>query len=215
MPSGQSASLYFQNDPTQPGYNPNEEHAVLLGGVAYALRDNLNITNADNTYSSAPYVLLDYTAADGRPSMSVFHVRREAPEQGLLFDYIVEAGSQLRAPMPLPLLPAPLAGVGATATNYNQEPPATSGDLPVGWNDGMTNGPYANYRGFTFQDRKNVFWVYRGLHAGLPPLQAGAYDATNDVFESATSGHGCPGRALCGVHPCFPEHGFAHVDEPQ
>ena len=51
-----NGDIYVQNDPTQPGYNPNEEHAMMLGGQAYALRDDLNITNA-NGYSSAPYVL--------------------------------------------------------------------------------------------------------------------------------------------------------------
>jgi len=176
-----AGSIYVQNDPTQPGYNPNEEHALMLGGQAYALRDDLNITNASG-YSSAPYVLLNYTAADGRPAMTAFHVRREAPEQGILFDYITQAGTFLQAPMPLPLLPPPLVGSGPLATNYNQEPPATSGDLPVGWNASFTNGPYANYRGFTFQDRKHDFWVYRGLHAGLPPLEAGAYHTNNNTF---------------------------------
>ena len=178
-----AGSIYVQNDPTQPGYNPNEEHALMLGGQAYALRDDLNHTNA-NGYSSAPYVLLNYTAADGRPAMTVFHVRREAPEEGILFDYITQAGTFLQAPMPLPLLAPPLAGSGPTATNYDQEPPATSGDLPVGWNDSMANGPYANYPGFTFQDRNHNFWVYRGLHAGLPPLQAGAYNTNNNTFGS-------------------------------
>jgi hypothetical protein len=176
-----SGSIYVQNDRTQPGYNPNEEHALMLGGQVYALRDDLNVTNASG-YSSAPYVLLNYTAADGRPAMSVFHVRREAPEEGILFDYITQAGAFLQAPMPLPLMASPMVGSGPTATNYNQEPPGTSGDLPVGWNNSMTNGPYANYRGFTFQDRNHDFWVYRGLHAGLPPLQAGAYNATNNTF---------------------------------
>ena len=176
-----AGSIYVQNDPTQPGYNPNEEHALMLGGQAYALRDDLNLTNAAN-YSSAPYVLLNYTADDGRPAMTAFHVRREAPEQGILFDYITQAGTFLQAPMPLPLLAPPLAGSGPLAANYNQAPPATAGDLPVGWTDRLTNGPYANYRAFTFQDRNHKFWVYRGLHAGLPPLAAGAYDTNNNTF---------------------------------
>ena len=47
------ASIYYQNDPTLPGYNPNEEHALMLGGQAYALRDDLNITNTSG-YPHAP-----------------------------------------------------------------------------------------------------------------------------------------------------------------
>ena len=174
-------AIYYQNDPTQPGYNPNEEHALMLGGQAYALRDDLNITNAGG-YTSHPYVLISYLDTDNRPSMTAFKVRREKPEAGILFDYIVEAGTLLQAPMPLPLLPPPVAGSGPSATNYDHEPPGTSGDLPVGWNNSYTNTPFAHYATFTFEDRKHEFWVYRGLHAGLPALQAGRYSPTNSTF---------------------------------
>lgn len=176
-----AGDIYFQNNPTKPGYNPNEEHALMLGGQAYALRDDLNITNV-NGYSSAPYVLIEYMDTDGRPSMSAFQVRREAPEAGILFDYIVEAGTLLQEPMPLPLLPLPVVGSGASAINYNTEPPANSGDLPVGWNAADSTGPYSYYRGFTYQDRNHDYWVYRGQHAGLPPLQVGQYNANNNTF---------------------------------
>ena len=50
-------SIYVQNDSSKPGYNPNEEHALMLAGQAYALRDDLNITSGSE-YSSHPYVLL-------------------------------------------------------------------------------------------------------------------------------------------------------------
>jgi hypothetical protein len=177
-----NGSIYRQNDPTLPGYNPNEEHALMLGGQVYALRDDLNITNGPN-YSSAPYVLLDYHAADGRPAMHVFHVRREKPEAGILFDYIVDAGSILQPPMPLPLLPPPVAGSGQYAVNFDTEPPTASGDLPVGWNSSFANSPYAHYPAFTYEDRKHEFWVYRGLNAGLPALAAGVYNSTNNTFD--------------------------------
>src|SRR5262249_53550247 len=65
-------SIYRQSDPTLPGYNPNEEHALMLAGQAYALSDDLNNTNPGPNYSSAPYVLVDYTGADGRPAMRAF-----------------------------------------------------------------------------------------------------------------------------------------------
>ncbi len=177
-------TIYTQNDPTQPGYNPNEEHAIMLGGQAYALRDDLNITtHTNNEYSSDPYVLVDYTEADGRPAVATFKVRREAPEQGILFDYVVDAGTLVQEPMPLPFLDQPVVGSGANAYNYNTEPPGTSGDLPPGWSDATyATGPYANYRSFTFEDRKHNFWVYRGLHAGLPILQSGKYNSTNNTF---------------------------------
>src|SRR5665213_1048529 len=176
-----AGTIYRQNDPTQPGYNPNEEHAVMLGGQAYALRDDLNVTNASG-YTSDPYVLISYTGSDGLPSMSAFHVRREAPEEGYLFDYVVNAGTFLQAPMPLPLLNPPVEGSGAYATNYNTAPAGTAGDLPPGWTSAMTNGPFGLYGSFTFQDRQHNYWVYRGLNAGLPPLAAGAYNTNLNVF---------------------------------
>ena len=78
----------------------------MSGGSAFATRDDLNRTNSD-TYSSAPFVLVSYTAADGRPAMSAFRVVREKPESGYVFDYVVPAGRVLQAPMPLPLLAKP------------------------------------------------------------------------------------------------------------
>ncbi len=177
-------SIYRQNDPALPGYNPNEEHALMLAGQAYALSDDLNITNAGPSYSSDPYVLVDYIGTDGRPAMRPFHVRREKPEAGILFDYITDAGTVLQAPMPLPLLDQPVEGTGQYATNYNTAPVGASGDLPVGWDSSMSNSPYAHYVGFTYEDRKHQFWVYRGLHSGLPALEVGAYNLNNRAFSS-------------------------------
>ena len=171
-------TIYTQNDSTLPGYNPNEEHAVMIGGQAYALRDDLNVTTGSG-FSSLPYVLLDYTAADGRPAVRAFKVLREKP--GVLFDYVVEAGKQLQAPMPLPLLPAPVEIVtSSTSTNqvnYNSEIVPSVRDLPVGWNDSFSAGVYGHYDNFTYRDRKDGFWVMRGPHSGLPKLEAGTYRA--------------------------------------
>ncbi len=170
-------TIYRQNDPNQAGYNPNEEHAIMSGGTAFATRDDLNVTNSAG-YSSHPFVLVSFTAEDGRPAMGTFRVLREKPEAGYVFDYIVPAGQILQAPMPLPLLAKPVEGTGDTAVNYNQEPDHLGGDLPVGWNDTFaTNVLYSNYPYFTWRDRHNDFWVYRGLHAGLPALEAGTYNA--------------------------------------
>ena len=202
-------SIYRQTDRTLPGYNPNEEHALMLGGQAYALCDDLNITNAGPNYSSAPYVLLDYTGSDGRPAMRAFHVRREKPEAGILFDYVVDAGSVLQAPMPLPLLAPPVAGTGQYATNYNTAPAATSGDLPVGWSSSLNKSPFAHYAGFTYEDRKHEFWVYRGLHNGLPPLQVGAYNPNHHDSRSAPGRHGGLESNVCLLPPCLAPGRFA------
>jgi hypothetical protein len=201
LPSLQAkAGIYTQNDPTLPGYNPNEEHALMIGGQAYALRDDLNVTSGSG-YSSLPYVLLDYTESDGRPAMRPFKVLRESPAQGLVFDYVVEAGKQLQAPMPLPVIALPLAtltNLTATTTNiyttnYNSESSGVGGDLPTGWANSETNGEFGHYPQFTYRDRKHGFWVMRGVHAGLPVLRAGTYSAgstSNDGFTNTVFGKG-------------------------
>jgi len=203
-------SIYVQNDPSLPGYNPNEEHALMIGGQAYALRDDLNLTAAGSvgatttpavltgtsaTFSSRPYVLLDYTAEDGRPAVRAFKVLREKRSAGIVFDYVVEAGKQLQAPMPLPLLPAPVeiltAGTTKTATNYNREILPSVRDLPTGWTEGQSAGVYGHYDKFTYLDRKGAFWVMRGPHSGLPRLEAGRFDSTSrgsPFVGSVTSG---------------------------
>ena len=117
-----NGSIYYQNNPAQPGYNPNEEHALVQGGQAFALRDDLNITST-NGFTSLPFVLLDYVEADGRPAVRPFKVLREKPEAGITFDYARTAGTILQAPMPLPLLEKPLAPkvVGQPPKNLNTE----------------------------------------------------------------------------------------------
>ena len=188
-------SIYVQNDPQGIGYNPNEEHALMIGGQGYALRDDLNITSGAN-FSSQPFVLIDYFAEDDRPSMSVFRVLREKPTSGILFDYVVEAGRILQPPMPLPLLQPPTEGQGVGMTNYNREVAAASGsgNLPVNWSeirDG--NGAHRHYKTFSYLDRKNSFWVYRGLHQE-PNLQSGRYISANRTFTNLPAAVAISGR---------------------
>ncbi|MBM3880723.1 MAG: hypothetical protein FJ387_13575 [Verrucomicrobia bacterium] len=187
-------TIYHQNDPHQPGYNPNEEHAIMSGGTAFATRDDLNLTAGPN-YSSHPFVLLSYTAADGRPAMSAFRVLREKPEAGYVFDYITPAGQMLQPPMPLPLLAKPIEGSGDLAKNYNTEPSHSGGDLPGSWDDVSFNVRwiYDHYQSFTWRDRHHDFWVYRGLHAGLPALEVGRYDPEEAAFVALP-----PARAVVG-----------------
>ena len=178
-------SIYYENDPVAIGYNPNEEHALMIGGQGWALRDDLNITSGGN-FSSLPFVLIDHTGSDGRPSMAVFMVLREKPAAGLLFDYVVEAGQILQAPMPLPLLPPPVEGEGVGRVNYNQEilPGAGQGNLPVNWSESRDgSGPFRHYKSFSIRDRKDSFWVYRGLHLE-PTLQSGRYNTTSKTFTA-------------------------------
>ena len=95
----------------------------MQGGQAYALRDDLNITDPanPNAYSSAPFVLLHYTASDNRPAMHIVKVLRE--KDAVIFNYQVEAGARLQPPMPLPFLDLPLGPkpTGTQPLSLNQE----------------------------------------------------------------------------------------------
>ncbi len=154
LPADQLAgSLYFQNNPALPGYNPNEEHALIDSGRVYALRDDLNVTSGAG-FTSQPFALLRYTsAADSRPAVRLFHVVRE---QGTdVFDYAVVAGTKLQPPLPLAKLPLPLDAQGNV---LNREVSRTESVTPVAL------AP-SHYQTFTFVDRQGYHWIYRGPHA--------------------------------------------------
>ena len=94
-----SPSIYAQNDRTKDGYNPNEEHALIVGGKAFALRDDLN--QAD---SSEPFALVDcLDPASGRPIMKVYGVARTNDQYR--FEYASMAGTMINPPMPLGAMP--------------------------------------------------------------------------------------------------------------
>jgi hypothetical protein len=184
LPSLQArGTIYFQNDRTLPGYNPNEEHALMLNGRAWALRDDLNLAT-----SSERFVLVQYTAADDRPAMLVFAVLREKVVDGHVFSYNAEAGKVLQAPMPLPILPLPTRPVNTIGwrwTQYFNTPPQwfptskadqevanhevpleVSADAPAlgTLTNAQANPDAPRYGQFTFLDRKGTTWVYRGMH---------------------------------------------------
>lgn len=123
-------AIYDQPNPMLPGYNPNEEHALLAPSIkhavlgtappatppeaVFALRNDLNIVNHNDLYTSDPYVLVQYfdnTVQDYR--MRVFGVElsdplADAENQGRGYDYIfrypMEAGEPVVAPYPLNLV---------------------------------------------------------------------------------------------------------------
>jgi hypothetical protein len=156
-----AGSLYVQNDSGRIGFNPNEEHALMVGGNVYALRDDLNVTSSDQ-YSSAPYVLIAYhESAVGRPAMRVAKVVRSNDTYPLSWNK--PAGTPVQAPMPLALLPLPLVDENDPYSVKNSEvilvaDNATSSTAPVG------SSVSVNYNSFTFVDRKGMHWLYRGPH---------------------------------------------------
>jgi hypothetical protein len=167
--------VYYQNDSTQAGYNPNEEHAFMLGGRAYALREDLNIASG-TSYTSDPYVLVAYThASDLRPSIHAYKVLRT--NATYTFSYASTAGTLLVKPYPLPLLPLPLEGEGDSRTAKDVE--IVGGDTPV--NTSVQSN--LAYKGFTFKDRKGFTWIHRGPHStGTPTLTMKLYYLSQEGF---------------------------------
>ncbi len=147
-----AGSIYVQNDVSAVGFNPNEEHALMITGNAYALRDDLN--NAATT--SQPFVLIAYADADKRPAMRALRVVRE--NQTYPLSYNKAAGTPLQPPMPLTVLPLPIKADG---TVRNSEVAATDNAVGAGAPPG--------YNSFTFEDRKGQHWLYRGPHNGGNP----------------------------------------------
>lgn len=104
--------LYYQNDPAQPGFNPNDEHALrrpfAAGEGVFALRDDLG-----TPATSEPFVLIRYRdpARGGQWRMKVWRVVAEEAPHFLRFP--ARAGQLIQAPFPLSTLaPAPeTAGV--------------------------------------------------------------------------------------------------------
>jgi hypothetical protein len=179
-----AGTIYYENDPNEIGYNPNEEHALMIAGRAYALRDDLN--TAETT--SSPYVLVRFkNAVDKRPDMRAFRVLRE--NETYTFTYNARAGTVLQPPMPLAVMPPPLDDDG-DSSNTEVTPANLDPALSI---PGSGLGELAHYNRFTYEDRKGLKWVYRGQHnpnGSLPALGMKFYYATLDGFAypNATSG---------------------------
>jgi len=167
-----AGSLYFQNNPALPGYNPNEEHALVIAGRAYALRDDLNLTGSTaSAYSSEPFVILAYTAPDGLPATKLWKVLREDETHTLTYN--ATAGMVLQPPMPLPILPPNPENREVTAPNVDPAPASgVASALPL-------------YDKFTFTDRNGRAWLYRGPHnpANSPELGFQFFYTVMDGFH--------------------------------
>jgi hypothetical protein len=152
-----AGGIYRQPDPALPGYNPNEEHGLLIDGNVFALRDDLNLAT-----SSEPFVLLQYTDADDRrPAMRVAKVVRATATYPLQYNKI--AGTPLTPPMPLALLPLPKK---PDKSVRNEEVVLLPDTLPLLPNANASATFISAYGKFTFEDRKGTHWLFRGPHRG-------------------------------------------------
>jgi probable HAF family extracellular repeat protein len=160
--------VYGQPDPAQPGFNPNEEHALLSGGVLYALRSDLNAVVQPK--ASDPYVLLRHLdPASGEPRFKVFSVVDE--QAPWFFRYEGVAGNEIQPPPPVSLLPL------MTASNRVVRGPA--------WQD-YHGKFYARAAGFEGGEGDVVMqWFY--------PLQPGFfYDLDRDGTPELAPGDAVP-----------------------
>jgi hypothetical protein len=148
---GSELDVYFENTAGNPGYNPNEEHALIAAGpstdAVFALRDDLNAYES----ASEPYVLLTYKdpnelGADGfgRAKMRVFKVEATqgtytfSPWSGvpkLSNPYMGDVGAFILPPYPL------------STFQYSER--NTSENIPV---PGDTTGR-------VFEDRTDRHWA--------------------------------------------------------
>ena len=186
-----TGSIYVQNNPAQPGYNPNEEHALMRAPRAYALRDDLNITSGGG-YTSLPFVLISYTALDGRPAIHAYKVVRTGTVNSVFydFDYTTTAGTLLVKPYPLPLMGKPLVnGVLKEVEN-------TGSNVPINTHTTITSN--TAYTGFTFTTRSGLTWVHRGPHNGGTP------SFTMQLYYPTEAGFFIPGMGEVAVGTVVP-----------
>ena len=173
-----SGSIYSQPDAAAIGYNPNEEHAVMVDGNVYALRDDLNLAT-----SSQPFVLLQYTepasgSTPARPAMRVAKVVRSNADYPL--SYAKSAGTKVQPPMPLTLLPPPRKADGT----WKNTEVAGIADNPA--------STVAADNKFTYEDRKGQKWLFRGPHN---PAQSPAPTFGMQFYYYVLAGFDFPGDA--------------------
>jgi hypothetical protein len=99
--------VYVQNDVNLPGYNPNEEHALMVGPIAYALRSDLNKTNDAADATSYPFTLVEFTPEGSawQRALDVYQIvvtNQDYPR----FVQNIEAGRLIQPPAPLRSGPA-------------------------------------------------------------------------------------------------------------
>ncbi|MCK5528801.1 MAG: LamG domain-containing protein [Kiritimatiellae bacterium] len=95
---GASPEIYEQSDSSKHGYNPNEEHALVVQDNVFALRVDLNETNTAD-YTSDPFVLVEYEHEDGKKDMIIFKVVTETERYP--FARYMDAGQMIQTPAPL------------------------------------------------------------------------------------------------------------------
>lgn len=164
--------IYFQNDSSQTGFNPNDEHALVApalgsqsGSAIFALRNDLG-----RPTTSDPHVLMYYREPGDTEQAKIFRMRSfpvlaEDPTRGLTFNYTGEAGKLIQPFYPLPLLrpSAPNNKGDGVSGPYLED---RKGDLwaKAAGDDGasaqiMLDWYYLNQTGFYFPPGAHIYGV--------------------------------------------------------
>ncbi len=152
-------TVYNQPDLTLPGFNPNEEHALISADTLYAIRNDLNSVKS----LSEPYSILKYRdSVTGRWRMRVFKVVAE--EAPFFFTYTGTVGKEVQPPLPLSTLPL--------VTDSYQQPSYSQ----VGWKDykgkfyARQAGPDGTHTNLVirwfYPMQPGFFHPYDGVHVG-------------------------------------------------
>lgn len=174
--SDEAPFVYVQNDVSQPGYNPNEEHAFVAasegGYVTYALRCDLNT----GTNSSAPYVLVQYDdpARSNRPNMQLYEVVT-TNEVYTEFADTMTAGTLVPGPHPLDYLADPwntnTYWQGTDGRNSTNAPGYRDRKLQIWAKRAGTNGASATLEMHNFYPMQEGFFFPSLPLTNQPALQ--------------------------------------------
>lgn len=187
----QNFRFYAQNDSALPGFNPNDEHAIIRpfesGEAVFALRNDLGTPQ-----TSEPYVLLKFQppAENVRWRFRTFHVVAE--ESPFFFQYPATAGTLIQPPFPLSSLQAAENSTGVTGPFFRDRKAAFW--VKAAGNDG---GPANIVMRFFYKAQPGFF--FPGLNppavgAEVPwlDLQAGTPGIPQNIGYTATWPDGVP-----------------------
>jgi hypothetical protein len=205
-PTHNAVSIYNQPDPNRPGYNPNEEHAIAAPSflnasrtAAFALRNDLNQSTADENYTSPPWVLVNYVdetdAANPVPKMAVYTVQHEdaavtdtrlpAFNQHYTYFYEGEAGTKLTAPYPLELVIGATPQAASDAENVDPLRIAYYEDkTKQGWIISGDVDLAEDIRAVVYYPKRGDFWHPTDATGSQQPFRAAGAPAFNILYNT-------------------------------
>ena len=210
--------IYYQNDPTRAGFNPNDEHALIRdngdGQAVFALRDDLGTPG-----TSLPYSLLKYRSASAGYAWryTVLKVAGEGTSwdgKAYTFTYPGTAGTVIQPPYPVSTIDVP-----PSPQNTNVSGPAWRDRKQTYWakSAGNDGGP-ANIVMRYFYPVQDGFYFPSNYFTYLPSGSATNQFAAGGVKSAVAGPPG--GHAACPAEYHLPNQlacerpGLAHWGDP-